>query len=206
MKKRIIILITLWLMILSIGCGCSTSSNNQNAELTVELENGSSTDTTEQQISIPTVSHKIDNITFELPDNWVQTSSEESKIVLEYEENKLTIRSETIPAILKIDVGGDSIKSVEDVPIFYRVSEDYLADGFTIIEEKWKSADTLMYYEQRIYPTNPSDEENSRYIVQVIVPINETESVFLATIAGESEEQCLSAIETLISTFEIEQD
>lgn len=208
MKKMILLSIITTLILSVVGCGSDANSeigssvNDSESEIS-EIESTEevkteivSEDITENiseidnQEEVKLVQYKINQIEFSVPETYkLLTQSEDilSFQVTENEKDRLMIKSEIIPDIMKINTGSDNcILNKEDV------IEHYATFNLgNITKFEWINNDGFEFCDVYFTPENDTRKGHS-----IVIPINETYAYFtaLAMTEKESDLECVNVL------------
>ena len=147
-----------------------------------------------------TSTYSLNGIEYTLPVNWTVKSSSERMAAYRIDGNEmnlLIVESEDIPAIMKIDVGGNSILNKEDIANHYGINSSI---DCTVTSQAWTNSayydycDTLFSSNAKLTDGTP-DLRTGR---SVVFAYNENSSVFAISILSYNSSD-LSYLDTMIT-------
>ena len=147
-----------------------------------------------------TSTYSLNGIEYTLPVNWTLKSSSERMAAYRIDGNEmnlLIVESEDIPAIMKIDVGGNSILNKEDIANHYGINSSI---DCTVTSQAWTNGayydycDTLFSSNAKLTDGTP-DLRTGR---SVVFAYNENSSVFAISILSYNSSD-LSYLDTMVT-------
>lgn len=147
-----------------------------------------------------TSTYSLNGIEYTLPVNWTVKSSSERMAAYRIDGNEmnlLIVESEDIPAIMKIDVGGNSILNKEDIANHYGINSSI---DCTVTSQAWTNGayydycDTLFSSNAKLTDGTP-DLRTGR---SVVFAYNENSSVFAISILSYNSSD-LSYLDTMVT-------
>lgn len=147
-----------------------------------------------------TSTYSLNGIEYTLPVNWTVKSSSERMAAYRIDGNEmnlLIVESEDIPAIMKIDVGGNSILNKEDIANHYGINSSI---DCTVTSQAWTNGayydycDTLFSSNAKLTDGTP-DLRTGR---SVVFAYNENSSVFAISILSYNPSD-LSYLDTMVT-------
>lgn len=168
---------------------------------------------TEKEADVSAAEYELNGISFSVPDEWTLSSQNDAMGMISFKRendlNVLIVQSELIPAVMKIDVGGDNtIKEKEDLVKNYGASG--YGSNYEITESAWKTLGDVEYCEEVFHgtgegklSTGESDDRTGRCIV---IPVNGTESVFAMTVMCKKDLDYANVLDEILPTLSIIQN
>jgi hypothetical protein len=194
MKKNIVSVV-MFIGLIFIFCACHNAKRNGN-----DVETN-----TESNENIELTEYEKNKVLFSVPSSWNLTSGKSQELMTfrigENNKNVAIIRSEDIPEIMKIDAGGDYISDKYSVVNYYGISTN---DSYDVTNEQWKKDYGFEYCDIEFDCVGRLDtgEKDSRLGRCVVIPINETERVFLLMIVSYNKSD-LESVDVILSNIKL---
>ena len=167
-----------------------------------ELAGAESAENTQENSELSFPEYSINGISFQLPSNWTLDSETDTMLVFSCASNegdKLVVRSEAIPDIMKVEAGGEnSILSKNDVPKHYGAPE-----ATEIFDEYWTETNGIEYYEQYFSMVGKLNNGEDDYRIGrcIVIPINQTDSYFSALMLCAPDDTILPDADIILETI-----
>lgn len=183
LRHKLGIIIAVILILILCLCGCN--ANNKIDKSTDNLKE-----------------YELNGVIFSMPEFWVLESEDEESMTFSITNsdkgNMVMVRSKTIPDIMKIDVGENSILTKTDVVNNYAV---YQTVDCSVEEKQWLTTDNFDYF-KAIFSDIKMSDGSTQSGASITIPINENEAVFDITIISDDKDD-LKLIDKILNSVTI---